>query len=173
MDGYILSGSSTPDLVFPLLIVAYALMSLCNQQYIQCTSGFLVVFAMEITCLKFIETKTLYDIAGGFKGIWVFAEVALFTFTGTSLSFNHDNGPLYGQRGLSGSQMVDVFGVMMIGTLARIGGIFFVCATSYTTFPTHRRELRYLAPFALCSWIFQLPKAQCRPRCTSYPALKD
>eukprot|EP01034_Spumella_vulgaris_P002590 gene2590-3360_t len=98
-------GSSTADLVYVLVVACYCMYSLCNNSYIQQSSGVLVVFVCCITVSKLTSPAIVIDLAQGLKGIWVFAEVFLFTLIGTSLAFNSSNGPLYGQRGLTGAQI--------------------------------------------------------------------
>jgi hypothetical protein len=99
------------------------------------------------------------EIAQGLKGIWVFAEVFLFTLTGTSLSFDATNGPLYGQRGPSAEMISKVISVMFIGTAARIVSVAISVAAMYWKLPEHRRELKWIIPFGVNCYIYQMPKA--------------
>eukprot|EP01041_Mallomonas_annulata_P001187 gene1187-2311_t len=133
-------GSSTADMVFVLLVSCYTMYSLCNKVYIQQSSGVLVVFVACITVSKLALPEVTTSIAQGLKGFWIFAEVFLFTLTGTSLSFDPSNGPLYGQRGLSGEILHNVITVMFIASIAR-------------------QQLKWLGPFCISCYIFQLPKA--------------
>jgi hypothetical protein len=154
-----LSGSSTADLVFVLLVLCYTMMSLCTNQYIQQSSGVLVVFVASITVSKMANPEIVADIAMGLKGIWVFAEVFLFTLTGTSLSFNNTNGPLYGQRGLSPSMMGDVVSVLFCGTACRFVSVGISCLALWKTLPPHRQRWQWILPFWINVYIFQMPKA--------------
>eukprot|EP00599_Poterioochromonas_sp_BG-1_P011795 CAMPEP_0173158138 /NCGR_PEP_ID=MMETSP1105-20130129/16123_1 /TAXON_ID=2985 /ORGANISM="Ochromonas sp., Strain BG-1" /LENGTH=411 /DNA_ID=CAMNT_0014075899 /DNA_START=525 /DNA_END=1760 /DNA_ORIENTATION=+ len=133
--------------------------SLCNLQYIQQCSGVLVVFVMCITVSILADQKITVDLAQGLKSIWIFAEVFLFTLTGTSLSFDSDNGPLYGQRGLSPSDIEKVIGMMFIGTCGRIVALGIVTVLLYNVMPVHRRNWKWMGSFWLVCWIYQLPKA--------------
>jgi hypothetical protein len=157
-------GSSTADLVFVLLISCYTMMSLCVQQYIQQSSGVLVVFVCCITVSRLTDPAVCVDIAQGLKGIWLFAEIFLFTLTGTSLSFDSTNGPLYGQRGLSVELVKKFMGLIFIGTCGRIIGIGISLLLIYNTLPPHRREVRWISRFYLNCWIYQLPKATVQVR---------
>jgi hypothetical protein len=152
-------GSSTADLVFVLLVLCYTMMSLCTNQYIQQSSGVLVVFVASITVSKMANPEIVADIAMGLKGIWVFAEVFLFTLTGTSLSFNNTNGPLYGQRGLSPSMMGDVVSVLFCGTACRFVSVGISCLALWKTLPPHRQRWQWILPFWINVYIFQMPKA--------------
>jgi hypothetical protein len=145
--------------VFVLLVMCYTMYSLCNQQYIQYCSGVLVVYVCCITVSKLSNPEVCVDIAQGLKGIWVFAEVFLFTLTGTSLSFDSSNGPLYGQRGLNNETIKKVIGMIFIGTCGRILGLGVCMALIYPTLPPHRKEAKWLLPFWLNCWIYQIPKA--------------
>jgi len=153
-----LSGS-TGDLVYVLVVVCYTFFSLCNKGYIQQCSGVLVVFVISISASKFINHTTGAAIGGGLKGIWTFAEVFLFTLTGTSLSFDSSNGPLYGQRGLNPSGMQLVIWLLFVGTGIRSIGIAISILLMYPSLAPHRRKLKWLIPFWLNCWIFQMPKA--------------
>jgi len=152
-------GSSTADLIFVLLVACYTAMSLCNMQYIQQCSGVLVVFVTCITVSIKTKPEICVDMAQGLKGIWVFAEVFLFTLTGTSLSFDSSNGPLYGQRGLSPQLMEKVLQVMFVGTGARVLGLGITILMMYNSLPPHRKKYTWWGPFWLNCWIYQLPKA--------------
>jgi hypothetical protein len=152
-------GSSTADLVFVLLVLCYTMMSLCTNQYIQQSSGVLVVFVASITVSKMANPEIVADIAMGLKGIWVFAEVFLFTLTGTSLSFNNTNGPLYGQRGLSPAMMSDVISVLFCGTACRFVSVGISCLLLWKTLPPHRQRWQWILPFWINVYIFQMPKA--------------
>jgi NhaP-type Na+/H+ or K+/H+ antiporter len=152
-------GSSTADLVFALLVTCYTMMSLCNMQYIQQASGVLVVFVTCITVSRCTHIETASDIAAGCKGIWIFAEVFLFTLTGVSLSFDSSNGPLYGQRGLDDSQISKLMAMIFIGTCGRIIGIGISLVPIYFTYPPHRRNWKYMLSMWLATWTYQLPKA--------------
>jgi len=79
-------GSSIADLVLVLVVACYTMYSLCNMQYIQQCSGVLVVFVTCITVSILADQKIVIELAQGLKGIWIFAEIFLFTLTGTSLS---------------------------------------------------------------------------------------
>jgi uncharacterized protein YoxC len=140
--------------------MAYTLMSLCNLQYIQQSSGVLAVFSMSISVSMWVDPKIRMDIYQGLQGIWVFAEVILFTLSGCSLNFDHENGPLYGERGPSGSFLGKIVGVMFAGMFARLIGVFF--STFFIirrSFPEHRQSMKYCLLFALNMFIFQIPKA--------------
>jgi len=152
-------GSSTGDLVFVLVVCCYSLFSLCTKAYMQNCSGVLVVFSLCITVSKFTEPKTAASIAQGLKGIWVFAEVFLFTLTGTTLSFDPSNGPLNGERGLSFVLMKSILIVMAIGSFSRFLGIGLSLLFLYHDFPEHRKKSGWMALFWINCWIFQLPKA--------------
>jgi len=153
-------GSSTPDLVYVLLVLCYTMYSLCNKGYIQQCSGVLVVYVCCITVSKLCSNiQVVADIAAGLKGIWTFAEVFLFTLTGTSLSFDSSNGPLYGQRGLSNEMMKKVISMMFIGTCGRLFMNMVCAAIMWPSMPPHRKQLKWIGPFILNLWIFQLPKA--------------
>jgi hypothetical protein len=145
--------------VFVLLVLCYTMMSLCTNQYIQQSSGVLVVFVASITVSKMANPEIVADIAMGLKGIWVFAEVFLFTLTGTSLSFNHTNGPLYGQRGLSPELMSNVVSVLFCGTACRFVSVGISCLALWKTLPPHRQRWQWILPFWINVYIFQLPKA--------------
>lgn len=79
--------------------------------------------------------------------------------TGTSLSFNDHNGPLYGQRGLGPSAIAKVISVLFIGTAGRLFALAICMLILYPTLPKHRQELKWIVPFWIVIWIFQLPKA--------------
>jgi hypothetical protein len=142
-----------------LLVLCYTMMSLCTNQYIQQSSGVLVVFVASITVSKMANPKIVADIAMGLKGIWLFAEIFLFTLTGTSLSFNSDNGPLYGQRGLSQALMRDVVSVLFCATACRFASIGLSVLLMRRSLPPHRQNWSYLLPFWINLYIFQMPKA--------------
>ncbi len=152
-------GSSTADLVFVLLVLCYTMYSLCTLQYIQQCSGVLVVFVMCITVSILADQKITVELAQGLKGIWLFAEVFLFTLTGTSLSFDSSNGPLYGQRGLSADDIKKVMGMMFIGFCGRIIALAIVVVLLYNVMPVHRRNWEWMGGFWLVCCIYQLPKA--------------
>jgi hypothetical protein len=152
-------GSSTADLVFVLVVLCYTMYSLCNNQYIQQCSGVLVVFVTCITVSILANQQVVIDLAQGLKGIWIFAEVFLFTLTGTSLSFDATNGPLYGQRGLDPENIKKVIGMMFIGVSGRLAAICIVTLILYSFMPPHRRNWKWMSMFAGVVWIYQLPKA--------------
>ena len=133
--------------------------SLCNNNYIQQSSGVLVVFSCAITVSKLANPEIVVDIAYGLKGIWVFAEIFLFTLTGTSLSFNSSNGPLYGERGLSGSLMSNVVSILFAGTASRLVALGICVMIMYPFLPPHRKKLSWAVPFWITAYIFQIPKA--------------
>jgi hypothetical protein len=108
---------------------------------------------------KMANPEIVADIAMGLKGIWVFAEVFLFTLTGTSLSFNNTNGPLYGQRGLSPDMMSDVISVLFCGTACRFVTVGISCLLLWKTLPPHRQRWQWILPFWINVYIFQMPKA--------------
>ena len=135
------------------------MMSLCTNRYIQQSSGVLVVFVASITVSKMANPEIIADIAMGLKGIWVFAEIFLFTLTGTSLSFNSENGPLYGQRGLSSALMSDVVAILFAGTACRLFALGVCMLILYHYLPPHRQRWQWLVPFWINCYIFQLPKA--------------
>jgi hypothetical protein len=145
--------------VFVMLVLCYTMMSLSSSQYIQQCSGTLIVFSASITVAQLCDPPTVSDIALGMKNIWLFAEVFLFTLAGTSISFNPTNGPLYGQRGFTGSMVADVVSVLFAATACRLMGIGLVVAVLYRYLPPHRQTLQYCLPFWLTCYIFQLPKA--------------
>lgn len=153
-------GSSTADLVFVFLVMCYTMMSLATQQYIQQCSGVLIVFACAISVSVNCPSEVAYDMAASLKGIWVFAEVVLFTCTGTSLTFDNSNGPLYGQRGLSPEAMREVLAIIFIGLAGRFIALGFSMAALYPTLPEHRQNfMKWVGPFWLNNFIYQLPKA--------------
>ena len=152
-------GSSTADLVFVLVVLCYTMYSLCTMQYIRHCSGVLVVFITCITVSILANDKTVLEIAQGLKGIWIFAEVFLFTLTGTSLSIDPSNGPLYGQRGLSSDDIHKVLKLMFLGSFGRFIAICIVVSLLYSYMPPHRQNWKWMSSFALVCWIFQLPKA--------------
>lgn len=152
-------GSSTADLVFVIFVSSYTMISLCTKQYIQQSSGVLVVFASCVTMGRFLDAEVAKDIAMGFKSIWVFAEVFLFTFVGTNLTLDSNNGPLIGERGMSGHDLGLVVACMFAGSLGRLFGNFISCLPNAAAFPPHRRNVKYMALFSVDAWIFQLPKA--------------
>ena len=135
------------------------MMSLCTNRYIQQSSGVLVVFVASITVSKMANPEIIADIAMGLKGIWVFAEIFLFTLTGTSLSFNSENGPLYGQRGLSSALMSDVVAILFAGTACRLFALGVCMLLLYNYLPPHRQRWQWLVPFWINCYIFQMPKA--------------
>ena len=147
------------DLVFVLLTACYTMMSLCTNQYIQQSSGVLVVFVASITVSQITDAKLVKEIALGLKAVWVFAEIFLFVLTGTSLSFDSSNGPLYGQRGLAPDQMQLMVKIMFVSSLARLGALGCCVFCLYPTLPPHRKQWQWLLPFWLNMYIFQLPKA--------------
>lgn len=152
-------GSSTADLVFVLLVTCYTMMSLCTRQYIQQSSGVLVVFVTCITVSKLANPEISVSIAQGLKGIWIFAEVFLFTLTGCSLSFDSSNGPLYGQRGPSPDMVKTLIGMMFIGMAGRLFGFIVCVLCTYKTLPKHRQNFKWLSIFVVNSWIYAMPKA--------------
>lgn len=162
-------GSSVADLVFVLVVICYTMYSLCNLQYIQQCSGVLVVFVCCITVSILADAKVTVEIAQGLKGIWIFAEVFLFTLTGTSLSFDSTNGPLYGQRGLDSTSIQKVLGMMFIGTGFRGVALLLIIGILYFTFPPHRQTWKWMLPFWLTCWIYQLPKATVQATLGSVP----
>lgn len=142
-----------------LLVFCYTMMSLCTNQYIQQSSGVLVVFVASITVSKLADPQIVADIAGGLKSIWLFAEIFLFTLTGTSLSFDSTNGPLYGQRGLTQALMRDIVGIMFLGTAARMVTLGGIVLSVYRMLPPHRQCWQWATAFWLNIYIFQMPKA--------------
>ena len=153
------AGSSTADLVFIMVVACYTMMSLCTAQYIQQSSGVLVVFVASITVSRLANPKISVDIAQGLKGIWVFAEVLLFTLSGVSLALSDNNGPLYGGRGLSADSIAKLLGVMFASSAARFGSLGLVCLLVYRNLPPHRQNWRWLLPYWINCYIYQLPKA--------------
>lgn len=145
--------------MFVLLVLCYTMMSLCTNQYIQQSSGVLVVFVASITVSKMANPKIVADIAMGLKSIWLFAEIFLFTLTGTSLSFDSSNGPLYGQRGLSAQLMSDVVSVLFCASACRFVAIGVAILMMYQSLPPHRQRWQWLVPFWINMYIFQMPKA--------------
>jgi len=145
--------------VFVLLVFCYTMMSLCTNQYIQQSSGVLVVFVASITVSKLADPQIVADIAGGLKSIWLFAEIFLFTLTGTSLSFDSSNGPLYGQRGLTQALMRSIVGIMFLGTAARAVTLGGIVLSVYRMLPPHRQCWQWATAFWLNLYIFQMPKA--------------
>lgn len=135
------------------------MMSLCTNQYIQQSSGVLVVFVASITVSKITDAKLVKDIALGLKAVWLFAEIFLFVLTGTSLSFNSSNGPLYGQRGLAPDMMQIMVQIMFVASITRLAALGFCVACLYPTLPPHRKQWQWWLPFWLNMYIFQLPKA--------------
>lgn len=135
------------------------MMSLCTNQYIQQSSGVLVVFVASITVSKITDAKLVKDIALGLKAVWLFAEVFLFVLTGTSLSFNSTNGPLYGQRGLAPDMMQQMVQIMFVASITRFAALGFCVACIYPTLPPHRKQWQWWLPFWFNIYIFQLPKA--------------
>jgi hypothetical protein len=154
-------GSNTADLVFVLLVSCYTVMSLCVPRYIQHCTGILAVFTMCITLKFFVkDIQIVANIAEGLRAIWIFAEVFLCTLLGASFAFQNRNGPLSGQRGLSSEDIKQVTLVMLIGTLARLVGVFFsVCVVMYPSLPEHRKQWRYLWRYCLTTWMLQLPRS--------------
>ncbi len=142
-----------------LVVACYCMYSLCNQTYIQQSSGVLVVFVCCITVSKLTTPAIVTDLAQGLKSIWVFAEVFLFTLIGTSLDFNDNNGPLHGMRGLSGEQIQTLMGMMFIGIAGRLVSLALATAMVWPSLPPHRQEWRWCGPFILNCWFFQMPKA--------------
>jgi NhaP-type Na+/H+ or K+/H+ antiporter len=114
------------------------MMSLCTKQYIQQSSGVLVVFITTLTVSKLIKPETLVEIKVAFNGIWFFAEIILFTLIGTALSFDPSNGPLTGQRGLSADSIRKIMSVMFTATFARLGAIIVCVLAMAPRFPKHR-----------------------------------
>lgn len=135
------------------------MMSLCTNQYIQQSSGVLVVFVASITVSKITDAKLVKDIALGLKSVWLFAEIFLFVLTGTSLSFNSSNGPLYGQRGLAPDMMQIMVKIMFVASITRLAALGFCVACLYPTLPPHRKQWQWWLPFWVNMYIFQLPKA--------------
>lgn len=152
-------GSSTADLVFVMVVASYTMMCLCTKQYIQQSSGVLVVFTIACAVQKFCDKKIGKDLADALKGIWVFAEVFLFTFVGTNLSLDNSNGPLIGQRGMSGSTFGDLISCLLAGTAARGIGHVIILPLIAMSFPPHRKNFAWLSNFTLSCFIAQLPKA--------------
>lgn len=152
-------GSSTGDFIFIFLVLCYTIMALATNQYIQQCSGVLSVYSAAVTLSIFLEDSKAYKIADGLKGIWTFAEVFLFTLTGTQLSFDSSNGPLYGQRGLDPNGIAKVISMLVIGFCFRYFGIVIVLLCLFITFPKHRQNFKWVALFSICLWILQMPKA--------------
>jgi Kef-type K+ transport system membrane component KefB len=152
-------GSSTADLIFVLFVACYTMMSLATLQYIQQCSGVLVVFMICVSVSIFCDKNVVKDIAIGFKGIWVFAEVFLFTFVGTNLTLDHSNGILMGQRGMSGPQFKNLIACMLVGTCARFVGHVLSTGVTMWAMPPHRRNAGWMGRMAFSAWTFQLPKA--------------
>jgi solute carrier family 9B (sodium/hydrogen exchanger), member 1/2 len=152
-------GSSTADLIFVLVVSAYTMMCLCQKQYIAQSSGVLVVFVTLLTLQNYCDKRVAKDLADGLKGIWVFAEVFLFTFVGTNLSLNPSNGPLIGQRGIDSLTFGHLICCLLAGTAARGVGHAIILPVIAKTFPPHRMSFKWLSTFYFGCFITQLPKA--------------
>ena len=139
-------GSNTADLVFVLLVSCYTMMSLCVPRYIQHSTGILVVFTICLT-IKFMvrDITVVANIAEGLRAIWIFGEVFLCTLLGATIAFNHTNGPLASQRGLSPADLGSVAIFMLIGTICRFGGVCFsILGVIYPHLPEHRQKWPFL-----------------------------
>jgi hypothetical protein len=153
------AGSSAADLVFVFLVACYTMMTLANNAYIQQCTGVLIVFSLAISVSIHCPPEIAYDMAASLKGIWVFAEVVLFTLTGASLTFDSSNGPLYGQRGLSSSDMETVVVLIVLGLIGRFVSLGISMALIYPSLPPHRREPKWIGAFWINNFIFMLPKS--------------
>ncbi len=154
-------GSNTADLVFVLLVSCYTMMSLCVPRYIQHSTGILVVFTICLTIKFFVRDITIVaNIAEGLRAIWIFGEVFLCTLLGATIAFNHSNGPLASQRGLSGEDLGNVAIFMLIGTLCRFGGVCLsILLVMYPHLPKHRQQFSFLWRYCLSTWLLQLPRS--------------
>ena len=152
-------GSSTAHLLFVLLVSSYTMLSLCTKQYIQQSSGVLVVFTIALSVQKFCDKKIGRDLADGLTSIWVFVEVFLFTFVGTNLSLDNSNGPLIGQRGMSSATFSHLICCLLAGTAARCVSHFLLMPVIASTFPPHRKNFAWLFNFSLSCFLAQIPKA--------------
>ena len=110
----------------------------------------IAIFSNLIINLNYLLFKCLFRI---------FAEVILFSLTGTFLSFDSSNGPLNSQRGMSGEMFKNVIIVMCIGSIARFLSVGASMMIIYPTLPPHRKEFRWISRFWVSCFIFQLPKA--------------
>ena len=143
-------GSNTADLVFVLLVSCYTMMSLCVPRYIQHSTGILVVFTICLT-IKFMvrDITVVANIAEGLRAIWIFGEVFLCTLLGATIAFNHTNGPLASQRGLSPADLGSVAIFMLIGTICRFGGVCFsILGVIYPTFQSTARSGHFCGDIA-------------------------
>lgn len=153
-------GSNTADLVFVILGAAYMMMSLCVPRYIQYSTGILVVYVSCITLHYCVQDKRLIaDIAGGLRSVWVFAEVFLNTLLGASLAFNHNNGPLPSDRGLSSNSMGQLTLLMVISLTCRfVGVVVGIVGMLYWWMPEHRRTFPFLWRHIVGTFILQIPR---------------
>lgn len=142
-----------------MITLCYTFYALCQIQYIQQSSGVLAVFAMALTVRYLAPSDMVENYKLGLAGIWVFVEVFLFTTVGINLALKSETGPLQSQRGISHSQLSQVIGILLLGTLGRSVGIALSEILSYNVLLPHRRNYGYLMTFWLTTWIFQIPKA--------------
>lgn len=137
----------------------YLLYSLCTIQYIQQSSGVLVVFATAMVVASEVDAGTADELKAALAGLWVFCEVFLFTTTGANIALKNTNGPLQSDNGISRSEIASIFKILAAGTFGRLGGIILAQVLCFFQLKPHRREFRYMATWILTTWIFQIPKA--------------
>ena len=86
--------------------------------------------------------------------------MVLCTLLGASLSFDHTNGPLASQRGLSPNLMIVVSLLMVLALTARLLGIA-VCSLFVTLkyYPKHRQNLLFFSKYVMNIWIYSIPRS--------------
>ncbi|KAJ1422875.1 hypothetical protein B484DRAFT_420795 [Ochromonadaceae sp. CCMP2298] len=154
-----ITTGSAAEYLLVFIVMSYLLYALCTTQYIQQSSGVLAVFACGLGVSHFGPKAIVADLKKGLEGVWVFAEIWLFTFTGCVMSFNALNGPAQSNRGINPGQVQNFLQVLFAGQCGRGAGILFSHAGCYFLLPEHRRSPLYFCSLVLCTWIFQIPKA--------------
>jgi len=119
----------------------------------------LAVFATALTVKTFAppqDTKALKD---ALAGVWVFAEVFLFTLTGAALAYHGKTGPRNSDRGIDSTGVTDIVEILALGTLGRSTAIFLIQIICLPTVASHRRRPLYMLAWWITTWMCQIPKA--------------
>jgi hypothetical protein len=150
---------STPEYLFWCIAMCYFMYSLCTVQYIQYSSGILVVFAIMMYVAENVDRVVVDGIKEGLAGLWIFCEVFLFTTTGVNLSLKSQNGPQQSDRGIVPSEVAHLIYLLVGGSVGRLAGIIIVQFLNYGTLKNHRKEPKYMSLWIIATWVFQMPKA--------------
>lgn len=163
------TSSSSAEFFFLFLISAYVLYALCTVQYIQQSSGVLAVFSFALTVVEFSPHSVVHDLKEALAGVWVFAEVALFTLVGAALSFNPDNGPLQSNRGINTLKVNQFCQIMFVGMAARFVGVTASYVSFFKYLPGHKQSYKYFWPLVFFTFLSTVAKATVQATLGSLP----